>query len=203
MMAGIWTDPRPLLLASTSRTRRNLLEGAGLTVETEAPGIDERAVEAEGAPDPVTVASRLAREKALAVSRRHPDRLVIGADQTLELHGQLFHKPADRAAAREQLSRLAGHTHMLHSSVAIARRGDCIETIHDSASLTMRSLGSEAVERYLETAGPSVLESVGCYQVEGLGIHLFDAVAGDHSTILGLPLRPLLASLRRLGCLAF
>lgn len=202
-MANIWTDLQPLLLASTSRTRRNLLESSGLPVETEASGVDERAVEAEGSLNPLTVADRLARAKALAVSRRHPDRLVIGADQTLDLAGEAFHKPNDRAHAREQLLRLVGRTHRLHSVVAIARQGECIEAIHDSASLTMRPLGEEAVEHYLAAAGPTVLESVGCYQVEGLGIHLFDAVTGDHSTILGLPLRPLLASLRRLGYLAF
>lgn len=202
-MARIWIAPQPLLLASTSRTRRMLLESAGLPFETEAPGIDERAVEAEGSLDPPAVAVRLAREKAFAVSRRHPDRLVIGADQTLDCHGELFHKPADRDMACEQLLRLAGRTHVLHAVAAIVRRGECIETIQDKASLTMRPLDREAVERYLDTAGPAVLDSVGCYQVEGLGIHLFDAIEGDHSTILGLPMRPVLASLRRLGCLAF
>jgi septum formation protein len=168
--------------------------------------VDERAIEAasqRGSPDPAALAQRLAEAKAVTVSNRHPDRLVLGADQVLELDGEVFHKPGDRLAARTQILRLAGRTHMLRSAGALARDGRIVETFVETATLTMRPLGPDAVERYLDLAGADVLSSVGCYQVEGLGIHLFDSVMGDHSTILGLPLRPLLAALRRLGCLAF
>jgi septum formation protein len=204
-MGSFWTCPSPLLLASTSRTRRELLESAGLRVETEPPQVDERAIEsrsrAEGL-DPAALAERLASEKALAVSRNHPERIVVGADQILAMDGAVFHKPADREAARTQLLRLAGRTHHLRSAGAVAQGGLIIAVFADSATLTMRPLAPEAVDRYLDLAGSAALSSVGCYQIEGPGIHLFDTVMGDHTTILGLPLRPLLAALRRLGCLA-
>jgi septum formation protein len=204
-MPPLWTCGSPLLLASTSRTRRALLESAGLPDETEAPGVDERAIEAESREeglDPAALAQRLAVEKALAVSRRHPERIVLGGDQVLALDGETFHKPEDRNAARIQILRLAGRTHHLRSAGAVARGGRVVDVFADSASLTMRALAPDAVDLYLDLAGPAALSSVGCYQVEGLGIHLFDSVMGDHATILGLPLRPLLAILRRLGCLA-
>jgi septum formation protein len=183
-----------------------LLESAGLPVETEAPGVDERAVEAaarEDALDPSALASRLAAEKALAVSRRRPGRVVVGADQVLDLDGKVLHKPADRSEARDHLLGLSGRTHMLRSAGALALDGEILEHFLDSAALTVRHLGPDGIERYLDFAGPDALSSVGCYQVEGRGIHLFDRIAGEHSTILGLPLRPLLAALRRRQWLAF
>ena len=204
-MPALWTLPEPLLLASTSATRRALLVSAGLPVETQAPGVDERAVEDAGrsdAPDPPALARRLAAEKARAVSRRHPKRIVLGADQVLDCGGAVFHKPADRQAAREQLQALSGRSHALHSAAAIAIGGQVVESFTASARLSMRPLTEDCIERYLDLAGADVLGSVGVYQIEGLGIHLFDQVDGDHSTILGLPLLPLLSSLRRLGCLA-
>jgi septum formation protein len=183
-----------------------LLESAGLVVETEAPGVNEREIEAreqdEGL-DPTGIARRLAEEKALAVSRSHPERLVLGADQVLEFERRILHKPADRAAARHHLQALAGRTHALRSAGALAQNGRVVEAFVETAILTVRPLDPMAIDRYLDVAGPAVLESVGAYQVEGLGIHLFEAIEGDHSTILGLPLRPLLAALRRLGRLAF
>lgn len=205
-MTALWTAPAPLLLASTSTTRRGLLESAGLTVETEAPGVDERAIEAsveERALGPADLALHLAAEKALAVSRRHPDRLVLGADQVLDLGGVAAHKPGDRETARAQLRALSGRRHALHSAGALARGGALVDSFVDTAHLAVRPLSDEAVATYLDLAGPEILKTVGVYQVEGLGIHLFDRVEGQHSTILGLPLLPLLASLRRLGVLAF
>ena len=205
MTATLWTCDAPLLLASTSRTRRALLESAGLAVDTEAPGVDERAIEAAsrgGGLDPAALAERLAVEKALAVSRRNPDRIVVGADQVLALGDESFHKPEDRTAARRQLMRLVGRTHHLRSAGAVARGGEVVGVFADSATLSMRPLAPEAVDLYLDLAGPAALSSVGCYQVEGLGIHLFDTIMGDQATILGLPLRPLLAVLRQIGCLA-
>jgi septum formation protein len=204
-MPALWTHSDKLLLASTSATRLGLLVSAGLPVETQNSGIDERAVEEAAAHeslDPLPLAGRLAAEKALAVSRRHPERVVLGADQVLACDGAVFHKPTNRDAAREQLKRLAGREHSLHSAGALAIGGQLVERFSGSAHLTVRPLTDEAIDLYLDLAGPDVLKSVGVYQLEGFGIHLFEAVEGDHATILGLPLLPLLAALRRLGCLA-
>jgi septum formation protein len=201
---SLWRGPAPLLLASTSETRRQLLAGAGLSVETEAPGIDERAVEAEAlGSGPRHIARRLAAERALAVSRRHPDRIVIGADQTLACAGRLFHKPADRAAAHEHLTALSGRTHELCSAFAVATGGAIVHEGSAEARLTLRALTSDEIARYLDLAGDAAWQSVGAYQVERFGIHLLDRIEGDHSTILGLPLIPLLDALREMKLLAF
>ena len=204
-MPALWTPSEKLLLASTSATRLALLVSAGLPVETQNSGIDERAVEdaaAHEALDPPSLAARLAAKKALAVSRRHPERVVLGADQVLACGGAVFHKPADRGAAKAHLTALSGRRHALHSAGAIAVGGQVVERFAASAHLTMRPLTGQAIDLYLDLAGPDVLKSVGVYQLEGFGVHLFETVEGDHSTILGLPLLPLLAALRRLGCLA-
>ena len=203
-MASPWLDAQPLLLASTSPARRLLLEGAALPVETAAPDVDERALEAglAGLPPP-DLARRLAEAKARSVAVRHPGRLVIGADQVLELDGCVFHKPADAAEARVQLGRLAGRTHALHAAVALAGRVPT-ETFVETARLTLRPLDARAIAAYVTCAGEArVRASVGGYQIEGPGIHLFERVEGDHSTVLGLPLLPLLARLRAAGCLRF
>jgi septum formation protein len=204
-MPALWTASENLLLASTSATRLALLVSAGLSVETQSSNVDERAVEqvaqSEGL-DPPALAARLAAEKALAVSSRHPERIVLGADQVLACGSSVFHKADVREAARRQLQALSGKSHALHSAGAIAIGGKVVESFVATATLTMRPLTDEAIDLYLELAGPSVLHSVGIYQYEGLGVHLFDSVEGDHSTILGLPLLPLLSALRRLGCLS-
>ena len=201
---GPWRAPQPLLLASKSPARRMLLESAGLPVETEAAGIDERAIEETlRTADPAALARGLALEKALAVSRRRPGRIVVGADQILALDGELLHRPATAAEAKAQLARLAGKTHHLHSAVAVARDGEAVASLVEGAQLTMRPLTSHAIDAYVAIAGTERLtESVGAYQLEGLGIHLFDRVEGDHATILGLPLLPLLRVLRDLDLLA-
>ncbi|MDO9426943.1 MAG: Maf family nucleotide pyrophosphatase [Methylobacterium sp.] len=200
----LWRGAAPLLLASTSPTRRALLTSAGLTVETQAPGVDERAVEAACAGlGPVDLALRLARAKAEAVAARAPDRIVVGADQVLECDGVVFHKPADAAAARTQLARLAGRTHRLHAAVALCGGGHPPESFVETAHLTVRPLGAAAIAAYVGRAGPAATASVGAYQLEGLGIHLFTRIDGDHTTILGLPLLPLLARLRARQLLAF
>jgi septum formation protein len=166
--------------------------------------VDERAVEAgtAGAP-PEEIARRLAAEKALAVARRRPGRVIVGADQVLELSGEVLHKPADREDARSQIAGLSGRTHALHSAFAVALDGAVRHEGLESAHLTMRPLDAAVIERYLGLAGDAVTSSVGGYQLEGVGIHLFARVEGDHATILGLPLLPLLAALRGMGLLAF
>jgi septum formation protein len=199
----LWRAAQPLVLASRSAPRRAMLEAAGLPVEITVPDIDERAVEAAAGPlGPAEVARLLAREKARAVARHKPGHLVVGADQTLALGSRRFDKPRDRAAARAQLMALSGNTHQLHSAVAVVRGEEVLLDAVDTASLTMRSLSDAFLDAYLEAAGAAVLESVGGYQLEKLGIHLFERVEGDHFTILGLPLLELIAFLRQHGCLA-
>ena len=153
--------------------------------------------QASGLSAPGEIAALLAREKALSVSSRQPGRFVVGADQTLALGARLFSKPAGRAQAAEQLRALAGRSHELHSGVAVARDGKilfeaCRGRAHDHAAAE-RAPRSTA---YLDAAGEAVTSSVGAYQLEGLGVHLFERIEGDHFTILGLPLLPLLAFLR-------
>lgn len=191
-----------LVLASRSATRIELLDRAGLAFDTEGAGIDERDVEApllEAGAGPAAIAVHLADAKALAVSRRRPADLVLGADQTLGLGPELFVKADDRAGAETQLARLAGRTHQLHAALSLAVGGHVVWRHLSSASLTVRPLSPAAIGCYLDTVGDAVLGSVGCYQLEGLGIRLFDRIEGDYFTILGLPLLPLLAELRARG----
>jgi septum formation protein len=198
----LWCAARPLVLASRSASRRAMLVAAGVPIEISVPQIDERAVEGAAGPlGPVEAAVLLASEKAKAAARCLPGRLVAGADQTLALGTRRFDKPADRAAARGQLVALAGNTHELYSAVAVARNDDILFAATDTARLTMRRLSETFLDRYMEAAGAAVLDSVGAYQLEKLGIHLFERVDGDHFTILGLPLLRLLDFLRREGSL--
>src|SRR5262245_10379145 len=200
---ALWLANRPLVLASKSASRRALLEAAGIPLEISVADIDERGIEAKaGLSDPGVVAGLLAREKAVPVSVRHHGRMVIGADQTLALGQRRFSKPADRAAAREQLKVLRGQSHSLHSAVAIIRDGQPIFEHCAVARLTMRAFSDDFLESYLDAAGNAVTASVGAYQVEGFGIQLFERIDGDHSTILGLPLLPVLDVLRREGALS-
>jgi len=199
----LWLAEQPLILASRSESRRAVLAGAALAIEVLPADVDERAIEA-GATDksPDAIARLLADAKALAVSARHPGRLVLGADQTLGLGGRVFAKPADLAAARAQLRALRGRTHTLHSAIALACDGTVVFAHCAAAALTMRNFSDGFLEAYIETAGPAVTASVGGYQVEAVGIQLFERIEGDHFTILGLPLLPLLAYLRGAGYLA-
>jgi septum formation protein len=200
---GLWLAGAPLVLASGSVVRRKLLETAGIAVEARPASLDERAVEASApSDDPSAVAVLLARAKALRVAADVPGRLVVGADQTLALGTRRFDKPADRTAARAQLKTVAGHTHELHTAVAVARGQDVLFEHVGVARLTMRPLSDAFLDRYLEAAGDAVTASVGAYQLEALGVHLFERIEGDHFTILGLPLLPLLAYLRAEGSLA-
>jgi septum formation protein len=193
----LWRGQTPLVLASQSRARQTLLANAGIEFEAVPADIDERAVQqASGFSAPGDIAALLAREKALFVSSRMPGRFVAGADQTLALRTQLFSKPAGRAQAAEQLRALSGHRHKLHCAVAVARNGKILFEAMAAAGMTMRQLGEADIEAYLNEAGDAVTSSVGAYQIEGLGVHLFERIEGDHFTILGLPLLPLLDFLR-------
>jgi septum formation protein len=198
----IWREKRPLILASQSRARQMLLANTGIPFETVPAVIDERAVQVDsGLSLPGEIAGLLAREKAGFVSSKTPGRLVVGADQTLALGNQLFNKPAGRAQAGNQLRQLAGQTHELHSAVAVARDGKIMFCDVSVARMTMRPLADSEIESYLDQAGEAVTTSVGAYQLEGLGVHLFERIDGDHFTILGLPLLPLLSFLRGEGLL--
>jgi septum formation protein len=200
---SLWLAGEPLVLASKSPARQAVLRAAGVPFDVHPAQIDERAVErAAGAKEAGEVASLLARAKAAAVAAHMPGRLVLGADQTLALGDRRFSKPADRTAAREQLGALNGRTHALHSAVALVRDGQLLFSHVDVARLTMRALSEDFLARYLDAMGDAVTHSVGAYQLEGLGIHLFERIDGDHFTILGLPLLPLLTYLRRAGGLA-
>lgn len=191
-----------LVLASTSSTRIALLRNAGVDFEAMSPGVDERALETPllaGGASPTEIALALARAKAIALDV--PGALVLGGDQVLDLDGERFVKPADRADAARQIARLAGRTHHLRTAVALASEGEIVWELVSTASLTMRPLSEAAIERYLDEAGESALWSVGAYLLEGVGIQLFSAIDGDYFSILGLPLLPLLEILRQRGVL--
>jgi septum formation protein len=193
----LWRGKYPLILASQSRARQTLLANAGIDFEAVAADIDERAVQqASGLTAPADIAAHLARTKALAVSARQPGRFVVGADQTLALGSGLFSKPAGRSQAAEQLRALAGHAHELHSAVAVAHNDKILFADATIARMTMRRLSEAEIDAYLDEAGEAVTSSVGAYQLEGPGVHLFERIEGDHFTILGLPLLQLLAFLR-------
>ncbi len=199
----MWRGDSPLILASQSRARQTLLGEAGIAFEAIPANIDERAVEQSAALiAPGDIAAFLAREKALAISLSQAGRYVVGADQTLAVGDSLFTKPAGRSEAAQQLRALAGRVHELHSAVAVVRDGGILFEHESVARMTMRPLSDAEIATYLDEAGERVTTSVGAYQLEGLGVHLFERIEGDHFTILGLPLLPLLAFLRSQGLLA-
>jgi septum formation protein len=192
---------RELILASGSRARRKMMEGAGLRFKAVPSDVDEEAVRAAmcagGArPSPPEIAVLLARAKAVDVSRRFPHALVVGADQILNLGQQLLTKPADLTAAGVTLAQLRGRTHDVHAAVAIAEAGTVAWSTVDTARLTMRMFSEAFVNDYLAREGDGLLEAVGAFRLEGLGAQLFERIEGDYFTILGLPLLPLLAQLR-------
>lgn len=203
-LAGLWLDSSPLALASKSEGRRLILEQTGIPFTVDPVDVDERAIEAAvvaGGGGADAVALELARRKALAGAARRPDRLVLGADQLASCEGRIFGKPVDSPRAAEQLRFLSGRTHRLHSAVALARDETVLCATVGHADLEMRPLSEAFIAAYLGLLGPRALTSAGAYQVEGLGVHLFSAVRGDHWTIIGLPLLPVLEALRREGAL--
>ena len=190
----------PLILASTSPIRRHLLKEAGVVVTALRPQLDEQSVKTAYLGDAASLALRLATAKALSLDR--PSDLVIGSDSTLEVEGQLFSKPADRAEAARHLAHFSSKRMILSSAVALARDG-AIEWRHvDRATLTVRRLSPAFIEAYLDQEWPAVAYCVGVFRMEGRGATLFDAVEGSHFTILGLPLLPLLGALRERGVMA-
>jgi septum formation protein len=195
----------PLILASESKTRARMLEAAGLAFIVEPPGLDEavmrQAVSGEQTLAPSDVAEVLARAKAEAVSDLAPKAYVVGADQVLALGDQILSKPESMEVARRQLLDLSGRSHTLHTAVALATNGETVWADTQTATLTMRKLSPEFIGRYLAAAGEDVLSSVGAYQIESIGIQLFEKIDGDYFTILGLPLIPLLDALRREGAI--
>jgi septum formation protein len=190
---------RVVILASASPARLSLLRAAGVPVESDPGGVDEEevkaALQAEGA-TAAMAAETLAELKARRTSPRHPGALVLGADQMLDCDGRWFDKPGDRIQAREQLLALRGRSHRLVSSVVALRDGTRLWHHTEEAVLTMRPFSDNFIDAYLAEAAPGILQSVGSYQLEGIGAQLFARIRGDYFTILGLPLLPLLDFLR-------
>ncbi len=192
----------PLILASRSQARFTLMSNAGLIVTAVPPEVSETALKAvrlaENA-SPAAIAADLAVAKATEVSARYPKALVIGADQTLELDGRLFDKPADLAEARAQLLALRGRSHKLHAAVALVRGGGILWRTLETATLQMRQFSEAFLAQYLVAEAGEILQCVGAYRLEGLGAQLFEAIDGDYFTILGLPLVGVLQALRSIG----
>ena len=190
-----------VVLASTSAIRRAVLTGAGVAFDSVSPGVDETAIKdsllAEGV-SPRDIADALAEAKAVKVSRKRPG-LVIGADQTLDLEGRLLDKAGSVEEAGARLKALRGRTHRLHCGMVVARDGQPIWREVVTSTLRMRTFSDAYLDAYLQRNAPGVLSSVGCYQLEGEGVQLFDRIEGDYFAILGLSLIPLLDLLRRHG----
>ena len=191
-----------IVLASTSASRRSMLEAAGVTFTIDAPNVDEDFIKdlltGSGASGS-RIADALGEAKALAVSERHPTAWTIGADQILESRGRIFSKAMDEIEARETLLALRGCEHQLISAAVIARAGQPIWRRTETATLRMREFSDEFLDEYLTAEIPDILGSVGCYRIEGRGAQLFSEISGDHFCIRGLPLIALLAALREKG----
>ncbi|MGX1586545.1 Maf family protein [Brevundimonas diminuta] len=195
------TDGERLILASKSAARRAMLTDAGVPFVVQVADVDEDALKTPGV-DPVELAVELARAKALAVSRHDADAWVLGADQTLSFEGGLVSKAPTLQAARERLSAMRGRSHQLHSGAALARNGQVVWSGVDTVEMKVRDFSDAFLEAYLAAEGEGLLACVGSYRLEGLGSQLFEAVEGDYFTVLGLPLWPVLAELRRAGVIA-
>ena len=193
-----------VILASASQTRLGLLTAAKVPLTSMVSAVDETEVKASMRADGASAgqtAELLAELKAVRISRRHPQALVIGADQMLECDGVWYDKPANQTEAKAQLRALRGKTHALLTAAAVVMNGRTIWHRNEVPRLTMRNFSDEFLDGYLEQAGDAVLSSVGAYQLEGLGAQLFSHIEGDHFAILGLPLLPLLDLLRNHGVL--
>lgn len=197
------TSPQPLhetklVLASTSATRRQILRNAGLEFTVDSPAVDENVLKSTWGERPVTgIAEGLAIAKSLSLAGKYPSRIVIGADQTLIFENRVLSKSLNLEEARAMLSTMRGKTHILQSALACTCDGQKLWTHVAEAKLTMRHFSDTFLDHYIDHAGPAILDSVGSYKLEETGIHLFEKIQGDHYTILGLPLLPLLAFLRQ------
>tara|TARA_R110001606_G_scaffold359994_6_gene512183 strand:- start:22229 stop:22834 length:606 start_codon:yes stop_codon:yes gene_type:complete len=192
-----------LVLASGSAARRDMLAGAGVPFTVRPADVDEEALKASLTHvDAVELALELARAKALAVSRHDSEAWVLGADQTLAFDGGLVSKAPSLEAARIRLATMRGRSHQLHSGAALARDGRLVWSGVDTVTLVMRDFSDAFLDAYLASEGEGLLACVGAYRLEGMGSQLFESVDGDYFTVLGLPLWPVLAELRRVGVLA-
>ncbi|PPD00541.1 MAG: septum formation inhibitor Maf [Hyphomicrobium sp.] len=190
-----------LILASGSKARRAMLQSAGVVCDVVIADVDEESIKAamiseSDCVEAADVATVLAAEKALSIANANPGCYVIGSDQVLALGRRMFSKAKTMDEARETLDILRGRTHELVSAVAIARNNEIIWHAVDTAVMTMRHFTNEYLDTYLSEAGPNALNAVGCYEIEGMGVHLFSKVEGDYFTVLGMPLLPLLEQLR-------
>ncbi len=202
---SVWISEYPLILASKSKTRKDLLQGAHFAAKIHVPEFDERAFEHSLEAERKTPAERaraLACEKARLASLSFPHHYVIGADQILACENTVLHKAQNLNEAKHQIAFLSGKTHQLISAFAIAQDGHILFEDHDTADMTMRVMTETQIDRYCEQAGDAVLNNVGCYALEGLGVHLFERVEGNFFTVLGLPLERMIGFFRREGCLS-
>jgi septum formation protein len=194
-----------LILASTSESRARMLRAAGLRFRQTGSGVDETALKAElaerGVTAPSALAVELARTKARAVSKAHPNVYVIGADQVLDVAGAAWDKPGDRGTAREQLLAMRGGEHSLHTAVCAARGGVVVWEAIDSPRIKFRAYSEAFLDTYLAIADPGVFQCAGACEAEGLGAHLLERIDGDFFSVLGLPVLPLFAHLRAAGVL--
>ena len=192
-----------IVLASNSASRKAMLEAAGIAFEAEGAAVDERALEAEmeGA-EPAEIAQALAAAKAAALSAARPDALVLGSDSLVEVDGRRFDKPANRDNAAEHLRFFSGKTMTLQSAAALARGGQIVWVGSDFARLRVRDLSEDFIAAYLDAEWPAVSYCVGVFRIEGPGVQLFESIAGDQFTVLGMPLLQVLDALRGEGALA-
>jgi septum formation protein len=189
-----------LILASSSAIRRAMLDAAGVEYEAIGPELDESEIKATLNGGPV-IASALAGAKSEAISDNHQDAWVIGSDSVVSVGGRLFGKPRDRAEAADHLRFFSGRAMELTSAVALARAGK-VEWRHvETAMLQVRPLSDAFIEAYLNAEWPEVGYTVGVFRLEARGVQLFERIEGDHFTILGMPLIPLLGALRERGAL--
>jgi septum formation protein len=197
-ICGLWRGA-PIILASKSGGRARLLESAGIPFEAVDSEVDERRLEGIDVLEQHAQAASLALAKAQAVSFRRPDRVVVGADQTLAFHGKSLHKASSVDEALSQLRELRGAPHLLHSAVACARNGVSQFEFVVSATIHMRNVNDNVLAAYAAAMGAKLLTTVGGYEIEGFGATLIEQVDGDMFTVIGLPLFPLLAQFRKLG----